>query len=425
MVVSLFDFTLPMRRILSCLIVALVSLLVMLVLKRVGFLEMLSKDIAGLWSLDGIKDPTAMPVASVLIDFFAGAVAAGMAWVCIDMRSWLKQGAVFAIGVLLTITAPAVWLQGGIIIDAAPILVGLFVGLIGGQICAGLTWEESQKAHFEDRLQNRCEAWVCERLSEAGALTTGKDFPSVVIGLRAVGHKVLPEGLHQRLQRALKMAGAIVDDTQVQNLVGVVPAVVSQSDVARVIYDGIEMLRQEIFDRKEKSDDESSGDDEPEQFRVVVRVGEMSVREVNRLDGRSDIAVGGAGLTDVLAWLYDHVDEASGDAWTVIYDEAFTEVDKQITAVRVEAGLVAGEAAYTLKSRPDDVPEPEPERQTQPAAATVEIEDLPVVVPRVVRAKVAPKPISIEEKIVAEAPKRIKLTVKPSATAESDASANT
>ena len=86
-----------MRRILSCLIVALVSLLVMLVLKRVGFLEMLSKDIAGLWSLDGIKDPTAMPVASVLIDFFAGAVAAGMAWVCIDMRSWLKQGAVFAI----------------------------------------------------------------------------------------------------------------------------------------------------------------------------------------------------------------------------------------------------------------------------------------------------------------------------------------
>ncbi len=414
-----------MRRILSCLIVALVSLVVMLVLKRVGFLEMLSKDIAGLWSADGTNDPSAMPVASVFIDLFAGAVAAGMAWVCIDTRSWLKQGAVFVIGLLLTITAPAVWAQGGIIIDAAPILVGLVVGLIGGQICAGLTWEESEKARFEGRMQNRCEAWVCERLSEAGALTTGKGFPSVVIGLRAVGHKVLSEGLHYRLQRTLKEAGAIVDDTQVQNLVGVVPAVESRSDVARVVYDGIEMLRQEIFANKQESvnsDKESSSDVEPKKFRVVVRVGEMSVRQVNRLDGRPDIAVGGAALTDTLAWLYYHVDETSTEAWNVVYDEVFTEVDKQMTAVRVEAGMVAGEAAYTLKSRPDDVPEPEPEPEVQPKSAAADLEDLPVVVPRAVRAKVAPKPSPIEEKVVAQAPRRIKLTVKPSASVESDAS---
>lgn len=415
-----------MRRILSCLIVALVSLVVMLVLKRVGFLEMLSKDIAGLWSPDGISDPKAMPVASVLIDLFAGAVAAGMAWVCIDMRSWLKQGAVFAIGVLLTITAPAVWLQGGIIIDAAPILVGLVVGLIGGQIRAGLTWEESGKAHFENRLQNRCELWVCERLSEAGALTTGKEFPSMVIGLRAVGHKELPEKLHQKLQRTLKKAGAIVDDTQVQNLVGVVPAVESRSDVARIVYDGIEMLRQEIFGHQDKvvnsGDEESSSDDEPKQFRVVVRVGEMSVREVNRLDGRADIAVGGAGLTDALAWLYHHVDEAPNDAWNVIYDAAFTEVDEQIKVARVDAGMVAGEAAYMIVSRPDEVPEPEPEPPVQSETAAVNLEDLPMVVPRAVRAKVAPKPDPVEEKVVTQAPKRIKLTVKPSATAESDAS---
>lgn len=416
-----------MRRILSCLIVALVSLVVMLVLKRVGFLEMLSRDIAGLWSADGSAATSGMPVASLLIDLFAGAVAAGMAWVCIDMRSWWKQGAVFVIGALLTITAPAVWLQGGIIIDAAPILVGLVIGLIGGQICAGLTWEESEKAHFADRMQNRCEAWVCERLNEAGVLTTGKNFPSVVIALRAVGHKVLPENLHRRLQRTLKMAGAIVDDTQVQNLVGVVPAVESRSDVARLVYDGIEMLRQEIFEHVEKSAD-SGGEgetahDEPKQFRVVVRVGEMSVREVIRLDGRSDIAVGGAGLSDALAWLYHPVDEVSGEGWSVFYDEAFTEVDEQIKAVRASAGEIAGEMAYTLKARPEDVPAPPPVPEAR-EVADVNLADLPMVVPRVVRAKVAPKVSEVEERVVGQAPKRIKLTVKPGASVESDASHN-
>mgnify|MGYP000226981722 CR=1 FL=1 len=335
----------------------------------------------------------------------AGAVAAGMAWLCMDTRSWAKIGSIFAIGVLLTITAPAVWAKGGIIIDAAPILVGLVVGLIGGQICAGLTWEEGVKARFVDRLQDRCDLWVSERLHEADALNSGKEFKGVVIALRPVGHKIFPEALHQRLQRTLKSAGAIVDDTQVQNLIGVVPAVESESDVARVVYDGVEMLRQEVFESSAQGSDEA---DFPAQFRVVVRVGLMQVMGVERLDGREDIAVGGAALTDALEWLYYHVGEREPKPWDVVYDREFTEVDEQILSARADSGLIAGENAYALTKRPDDVPAP------TPAAPTPSEENTPVVRPRTIRAKVAKKVElpSVEEKVVAQSPKRIKLTVK-------------
>lgn len=384
-------------------IVGVIALAIILLLKNNGQLKLLSQDIIDIWIADEETRSTmqnaSMPLSPFLLQLFGGFVAAAATWVCLDVRSIAKQLAIFAVAIVVILTAPAVWLRAEFLFDSAPMVVGLIVGVVGGQIAAGVTWNDAQRARFREMMQNRCEDWVCERLAEHGSLTSGEEFPAVVVAIRARGEDILPDQLHYTLQQQLKQSGAIVDDTQLQDLIGVFPTVHSPSEVARLALDAINLAKETCA---EFAANNAENSDAPDAYCVIARFGGMSVRPIRRLTGQRDVAVSGPALRSAMEWLFAHRPWAGPDEkWSVTIDNEFSSIDPQIAAVRTQIGEIGGTPCFTVTGKPAAVPVATVVAPTAKAKA------------RVVKSTQRPEvDDEVEEKVVNVKPRRVRLKVE-------------